>query len=177
MASLHRSWPSWGQLNPRLAATLCGCLTLWLTSCSSTELPPEPPAEPPVSVEGSPAVGVSPPFDVQAVIRRVSQSFRAESGAFSGGQGTYAVRVGSEGTIQLTPRQARAGQEPPLLGEPLKVKTASIARGTEPLARTARASVREDGTLVWMFVAKDERIAHATREGKDHWWFLQGWWD
>ena len=48
--------------------------------------------------------------------------------------------------------------------------------------------VREDGTLVWMFMAIDERMslpraqrgergAHATREGKDHWWFLQGWWD
>lgn len=44
-------------------------------------------------------------------------------------------------------------------------------------AREYFKCVREDGTLVWMFVAKDERIAHATREGKDHWWFLQGWWD
>ena len=44
-------------------------------------------------------------------------------------------------------------------------------------AREYFKCVREDGTLVWMFVAKDERLAHATREGKDHWWFLQGWWD
>ncbi|MEO5567131.1 MAG: hypothetical protein ABIR92_01480 [Gemmatimonadaceae bacterium] len=44
-------------------------------------------------------------------------------------------------------------------------------------AREYFKCVREDGTLVWMFVAKDERVAHATREGKDHWWFLQGWWD
>jgi hypothetical protein len=44
-------------------------------------------------------------------------------------------------------------------------------------AREYFKCVREDGTLVWMFVAQDERLAHATREGKDHWWFLQGWWD
>jgi hypothetical protein len=44
-------------------------------------------------------------------------------------------------------------------------------------AREYFKCVREDGTLVWMFVAKDERIAYATRDGKDHWWFLQGWWD
>jgi hypothetical protein len=44
-------------------------------------------------------------------------------------------------------------------------------------AREYFKCVREDGTLIWMFVAKDERIASATREGKDHWWFLQGWWD
>jgi hypothetical protein len=44
-------------------------------------------------------------------------------------------------------------------------------------AREYFKCVREDGTLVWMFVAKDERVAHATRAGKDHWWFLQGWWD
>jgi hypothetical protein len=44
-------------------------------------------------------------------------------------------------------------------------------------AREYFKCVREDGTLVWMFVAKDERVAHATRESKDHWWFLQGWWD
>jgi hypothetical protein len=44
-------------------------------------------------------------------------------------------------------------------------------------AREYFKCVREDGMLVWMFVAKDERIADSTREAKDHWWFLQGWWD
>ena len=44
-------------------------------------------------------------------------------------------------------------------------------------AREYFKCVREDGMLVWMFVAKDERVAASTRESKDHWWFLQGWWD
>jgi hypothetical protein len=46
-----------------------------------------------------------------------------------------------------------------------------------PFAREYFKCVREDGVLVWMFVAKDERLAASTRESKDHWWFLQGWWD
>jgi hypothetical protein len=46
-----------------------------------------------------------------------------------------------------------------------------------PFAREYFKCVREDGMLVWMFMAKDERVAVATGEGKDHWWFLQGWWD
>ena len=41
-------------------------------------------------------------------------------------------------------------------------------------AREYFKCVREDGTLVWMFMARDERVAH---QAKDHWWFLQGWWD
>ncbi len=44
-------------------------------------------------------------------------------------------------------------------------------------AREYFKCVREDGMLVWMFVAKDERLGTSTREAKDHWWFLQGWWD
>lgn len=44
-------------------------------------------------------------------------------------------------------------------------------------AREYFKCVREDGMLVWMFVAKDERISQSAREAKDHWWFLQGWWD
>ena len=44
-------------------------------------------------------------------------------------------------------------------------------------AREYFKCVREDGMLVWMFVAKDERVAASTRESTDHWWFLQGWWD
>lgn len=39
-------------------------------------------------------------------------------------------------------------------------------------AREYFKCVREDGMLVWMFMAIDERAT-----GKDHWWFLQGWWD
>jgi hypothetical protein len=46
-----------------------------------------------------------------------------------------------------------------------------------PFAREYFKCVREDGTLVWMFMARDERMATDTREGTDHWWFLQGWWD
>jgi hypothetical protein len=46
-----------------------------------------------------------------------------------------------------------------------------------PFAREYFKCVREDGTLVWMFMAKDERAPSTTSEGKDHWWFLQGWWD
>lgn len=46
-----------------------------------------------------------------------------------------------------------------------------------PFAREYFKCVREDGMLVWMFVAKDERVTLTTGEGKDHWWFLQGWWD
>ena len=44
-------------------------------------------------------------------------------------------------------------------------------------AREYFKCVREDGMLVWMFVAKDERVSPSAREAKDHWWFLQGWWD
>src|SRR4051812_19580863 len=44
-------------------------------------------------------------------------------------------------------------------------------------AREYFKCVRDDGVLIWMFQAKDERVAHATREARDHWWFLQGWWD
>jgi hypothetical protein len=46
-----------------------------------------------------------------------------------------------------------------------------------PFAREYFKCVREDGMLVWMFMAKDQRMAVDTGEGKDHWWFLQGWWD
>lgn len=44
-------------------------------------------------------------------------------------------------------------------------------------AREYFKCVREDGTLVWMFAARDERVADQIRERKDQWWFLQGWWD
>lgn len=46
-----------------------------------------------------------------------------------------------------------------------------------PFAREYFKCVREDGMLVWMFMAKDERIEQPPGESKDHWWFLQGWWD
>jgi hypothetical protein len=58
-----------------------------------------------------------------------------------------------------------------------------------PFAREYFKCVREDGMLVWIFMAIDERrtrlpraqrgepVSVATGEGKDHWWFLQGWWD
>jgi nucleotidyltransferase/DNA polymerase involved in DNA repair len=48
-----------------------------------------------------------------------------------------------------------------------------------PFAREYFKCVREDGTLVWMFMAVDERSSRAERadKGRDHWWFLQGWWD
>jgi len=44
-------------------------------------------------------------------------------------------------------------------------------------AREYFKCVREDGMLVWMFVAKDGRVTQPTDGAKDHWWFLQGWWD
>jgi impB/mucB/samB family protein len=44
-------------------------------------------------------------------------------------------------------------------------------------AREYFKCVRDDGVLIWMFQAKDERVSYATHEAKDHWWFLQGWWD
>ncbi|KFE70727.1 hypothetical protein DB31_5769 [Hyalangium minutum] len=57
------------------------------------------------------------------------------------------MRVSSEGLVQFTPHHVRTEQEPPILSEPLKVKTASISRGPQPLLQAARASVREDGAL------------------------------
>ncbi|MFP2924285.1 HYR domain-containing protein [Pyxidicoccus sp. 3LG] len=141
MASRHRSPLSWSTLSFRPAAALGACITLLLAACTSTELPPEQPAAAPVA----PAADVSPPFDVQAVIRRVSRSFRSEDGAFTGGQDTYAVRAGADGTFQFSARHAEG--EKPIMGGPLKVRTTAISRGGQSLLRAARASVREDGEL------------------------------
>lgn len=99
------------------------------------------------------AVDVSPPFDVQAVIRRVEQSFRSQEGFFTGDQDTYAVRVGADGTVRFSPRawrEAHASATPAptaVQGAPLEVRTVSISRGERPLAQAPRVSVREDGAL------------------------------
>ncbi|RKG90675.1 HYR domain-containing protein [Corallococcus sp. CA049B] len=90
---------------------------------------------------------VSPAIDFQAVIRRVRQSFRAESGAFTSGQGTYSVRVDAGGTVQVSPRHVTEGQEAPVTGSPLRVRTASVSRDGRSLAKAARTSVRDDGAL------------------------------
>ncbi|NMO18764.1 HYR domain-containing protein [Pyxidicoccus fallax] len=139
-----------------------GCVALLVTACSPTqEAPVEQPTEPPAAVD------VSPPFDVQAVIRRVGQSFRTTQESFTGEQETYSVHVGKDGTFRFSPRHwpeipeaarhsareeptgpARKREPPPsVTGAPLEVRTVSLSLGGRPLARPVRTSVREDGAL------------------------------
>ncbi|MBM7113002.1 HYR domain-containing protein [Archangium primigenium] len=114
----------------RLAALAAG----FLFACSSTT--PEPDVTAP-----APAESVSPSFDVQAVIRRVTRTFHSESGRFSSMQGTYAVQVAPEGTVRFAARQAA------LSAEALVLRTASLARGGQALTSAVRTTVREDGAL------------------------------
>ncbi|NOJ92074.1 HYR domain-containing protein [Corallococcus coralloides] len=131
----------------RLTSALAAGLVLLLTACTPTQLPVEPASSAPASTGDSAPVDVSPAIDFQAVIRRVRQSFRAESGAFTSGQGTYSVRVDAGGTVQVSPRHVTEGQEAPVTGSPLRVRTASISRDGRSLAKAARTSVRDDGAL------------------------------
>lgn len=147
MAPRHRARLSRSTLNLVLTAALAHFLALSFTSCAPAELQPEESPGQSTSIESPPSAQVSPTFDVQAIIRRVSQAFRSERGSFIGGQQTFAVRVDTDGTVHFSPRQAQGEQQPPVLGEPLKLRTASLTRGARSLLQEARASVREDGTL------------------------------
>ncbi|RKH89168.1 HYR domain-containing protein [Corallococcus sp. AB045] len=131
----------------RLTSALAAGLVLLLTACTPTQLPVEPASSAPASTGDSALVDVSPAIDFQAVIRRVRQSFRAESGAFTSGQGTYSVRVDAGGSVQVSPRHVTEGQDAPVTGSPLRVRTASVSRGGQSLAKAARTSVRDDGAL------------------------------
>ncbi|RKH01230.1 HYR domain-containing protein [Corallococcus carmarthensis] len=132
---------------PRSTSAFVAGLVLLLTACAPTQMPEEPAAGASAPEDPAAPVDVSPPIDFQAVIRRVNQSFRAESGAFTSGQGTYSVRVDAGGTLEVSPRHVREGQDAPVAGSPLRVRTASVSRGGRSLAKAARASVRDDGTL------------------------------
>ena len=63
-------------------ATTFGCVALLLTSCAPTQEPRETSSKPP------PAAEISPAFDVQDVIRRVTRAFRSRDGAFVSEQPT-----------------------------------------------------------------------------------------
>ncbi|RKH68914.1 HYR domain-containing protein [Corallococcus llansteffanensis] len=131
----------------RLSSALAGGLVLLLAACTPTQMPVESTASAPAPASASASVDVAPPIDLQAVIRRVRQSFRAESGAFTSGQETYSVRVDAAGTLQVSPRHVREGQGAPVTGSPLRVRTASVSRDGRSLAKAARTSVRDDGAL------------------------------
>ncbi|WP_434384476.1 HYR domain-containing protein [Melittangium boletus] len=113
---------------------LVALAAVFLFACSPTTPELEAPAL-------APAASVSPSFDVQAVIRRVTRTFHSGSGRFSSMQGTYAVQVAPEGTVRFAARQADGS------AEALVLRTASLARGGQALTGAVRASVREDGAL------------------------------
>ncbi|NMO22269.1 hypothetical protein HG543_46550, partial [Pyxidicoccus fallax] len=137
------------------AALLALCVGM--SACQRSE-------EPPASSEPAPASGptVSAPFDVQAVIRRAERSFQPrQAGTFTGDQDTYALEVDADGTVRLAPRQSPVAPEPrgpehasrkkevtqPVTAAPLALRTVSVTRGTESLARGLEPSVRKDGAL------------------------------
>ncbi len=155
----------------RLAA-LCGCVVVALAACAPTEPSPPPSSSPQV------------PFDVRAVIRQVRSSFQPGAEGFTGGQDTYAIRVAKDGAFQVTPfhhPQEKAGQpaltaamsEPGarLEGAPVKVRTASMARGGRALASEARVSSREDGSVAMARGAVVE-VLRNTEEGVEQLWEL-----
>ncbi|GMU08940.1 HYR domain-containing protein [Corallococcus caeni] len=147
MASCHRSRSHWSLLNPSGAAALLGCLVLLFASCAPTH---EDPAQAPVADAAqvdSPPVKLSPPFDPLAVMRRVNQSFRVDSGGYKGRQQHYAVQVEQEGSIAFSARHQPEGQTAPVVGGSLRMRTASVSRAGKSLLRAARSEVREDGTL------------------------------
>ena len=151
-------------------ATVLGCVALLVSACAPTELPPEALAEESVSAN------VSPPLDLQAIIRRVNQAFRAGEGDFTGGQETYAVRVDEDGTVRFSPRhwpdEARGEARTARMGEPLRVRTTSVSRGGQPLsAEVARGAVREDGALALRRGPVVE-VLHNGEEGLEQRWEL-----
>ncbi|MFP2957869.1 hypothetical protein ACLEPN_08565 [Myxococcus sp. 1LA] len=98
---------------------------------------------------------MSPPLDVQGVVRRAERAFRvAQEGGFTGDQDTYALRVEPGGTVRLSPRhleavegEATKPRSGAVTGAPLSVRTVAVSRGGGSLMGTLEVSVREDGAL------------------------------
>ncbi|MCP3105122.1 hypothetical protein LZ198_40270 [Myxococcus sp. K15C18031901] len=118
----------------------------------------------PASPEASPAVSAasaSPPFDVQAIVRRVERSFRAvEGGGFTGHQPTYALEVAASGAFLFAPRHIEEAMDTasrdsvagkvagrPVTGAPVTLRTLSVSRGGRGLDEAPAASLREGGAL------------------------------
>ncbi|MCO5169720.1 MAG: hypothetical protein M9894_25560 [Planctomycetes bacterium] len=105
------------------------------------------------ALASSPADAPPQGLDVASIMRRVHFAFRAEGEEFTGGHGTYGVKVGPQGRVELTPcrRGAEvAGAPPPQVerGAPLTLETVAVERGGAALAAgEARGRVEGDGSL------------------------------
>src|SRR5688572_22327077 len=64
-------------------------------------------AAPLAAVEPAGAQPGMPSFDIGDVVRQVHFAFRAEGGRYTGGDRSYAVRVGAEGGIEIQPIDRR----------------------------------------------------------------------
>jgi hypothetical protein len=125
---------------------LAAFAALFVTTCTPTQAPPEAPAP------ASPGVSVSPPFDVQEVIQKVTRAFRAEQERFTSAQHSYTVQVEREGAVHFTahawkPPEGDAASGTLLTSEALVLRTTEVSRAGRSLLREPRASVREDGAL------------------------------
>ncbi|MCP3162765.1 hypothetical protein [Myxococcus qinghaiensis] len=133
-------------------------LAVWLSMSACRQ------SDPPLASESPPpsTAAVSPPLDVQAVVRRAERAFRAgKTGAFSGDQDTYSLSVEPDGSLVLVPRHlvegvaspADASRAPgkvtarPVTSAPLRVRTVEVSRGGRSLLEGLEASVRKDGAL------------------------------
>jgi hypothetical protein len=144
----------------RRSAALLPFLLPTLLSCSGASQP-------------SPsAAGVSAPFDVARVMRKVHFAFRADASGLSGGHTTYAAKVDARGGVTLVPyvEETKAASRsveaagaavpsqgdlalpvPRRPGAPLELETVAIARGTTPLSSGPGApELGDDGVaLIW----------------------------
>lgn len=117
-------------------------------------------------------------LDLAAVMRRVHFAYRPEGEGFTGGHGTYGVRVGPQGRVELTPCRPAGAIEgaprpPAERGASLTLETVAIERGGTQLAGgEPEPRVETDGSLVVERGPVTERLENGEDGVTQRWTFV-----
>ncbi len=120
----------------------------------------------------SPRAPASAPFDVAAVVRRVSLSFRPQGGGFDGATASQEVRV-ERGQIALRAvAPARDRDHRPLRSAQLQLETVALGQGLDTgAATTGQARLTDDGQLTVDRGLAQEQLTNR-EEGLEQSWRL-----
>lgn len=116
--------------------------------------------------------GVSAPFDVSEVMRRVHFAWRPEEGGFSASHSTYAARASGSGAWSFTGfhQSAEWGH---LQSAALRIEASSLERGGRLLTPPGNAGVSEDGSLSIARGAVVERLRNGEEGVRQSWTFAR----
>jgi hypothetical protein len=116
--------------------------------------------------------GLSVPFDIGVVMRRVHFAWRSEEGGFSTGHSTHAAHASAHGEWTFTPFH-HSPELGLLQGDPLRLQTSSLARGGRLLPSPGGAGVSEDGSLAMARGPVVERLRNAEEGVQQSWMFAR----